>query len=268
MTHLLLLFFFSVHTVTHTVNTMCFTIRHETKSSAAVLSWVKETSSQASKAKKRVYFLLVTVGMSSRLSQRVTVQRVRKDSKAPCWMHFPLGRSSSVPQASIVYNSEYESSMFALFSLHLCNQEYLSKLTWLLSNPLSTVRVAWCPVLKTISYTKKAQSIISVSPHLLKLIYCLSCCFSCLISECDDLCGATEGDKCSRKYRLPPAAGQRPRPSVGFEKRGTGCSLFFFFFCHGEGQGNSGGAAQRSEVTGCVWGHFLVWRLSWNLVLV
>lgn len=52
MTDFSLLFFylFSVHTDTHTVNTMGFTIRREIKASAAVLSWVEETSSQASKA--------------------------------------------------------------------------------------------------------------------------------------------------------------------------------------------------------------------------
>lgn len=50
------------------------------------------------------------------------------------------------------------------------------------------------------------------------------------------------------KYRLPPlrGPGERPRLSVG-PRRGD---RLYFSRCHGEGQGNSGGAAQRSEVTG------------------
>lgn len=89
----MVLFFFSVHTVVHTVNTMAFTIRCEIKSSAAILSWVQEASSQASKAKKQkkktiVYFLLVTVGVNIHLIiESHTVQGVAKDSKVPSWMH-------------------------------------------------------------------------------------------------------------------------------------------------------------------------------------
>lgn len=50
------------------------------------------------------------------------------------------------------------------------------------------------------------------------------------------------------KYRLPPlrGTGERPRLSVG-PRRGD---RLYFSRCRGEGQGNSGGAAQRSEVTG------------------
>lgn len=69
---------------------------------------------------------------------------------------------------------------------------------------------------------------------------------------CDDLCGATEGDKCSPKYCLPPVAGQHPCPFVGFKKRGVGCSFFIYLFFHSEGQGKNDGAAHRSEVSGCV----------------
>lgn len=69
---------------------MAFTIRYEIKSSAAILSWVQETSSQASKAKKNpiVYVLLVTVGVSSHLIiESHIVQGVAKDSKVPSWIH-------------------------------------------------------------------------------------------------------------------------------------------------------------------------------------
>lgn len=55
----------------------------------------------------------------------------------------------------------------------------------------------------------------------------------------------------SRERRLPPfAAGRRPRRSAGFPRDEH--RLFFFFFIPAKVGVREAGAAQRSEVTGCV----------------
>lgn len=82
-----------------------------------------------------------------------------------------------------------------------------------------------------------------VSPHLLKLIFDISFVLPVSSQSAMTCVEPQKGTNVHIKYRLPPVAGERPHPSAS--PRG-GDRLYFS--C----QGNSGGAAQRSEVTGSV----------------
>lgn len=115
---------------------MGFTIRHELKSSAAILSWDQFPGVKGKEIS--VSFLLVAVGESSHVTTESYSRGVIQESEKPRgWMHFRLGRISSVPQAYIVYKCKYEACMFMnVCTLFLCNKSLSS------ATLLSTARAA------------------------------------------------------------------------------------------------------------------------------
>lgn len=96
---------------------------------------------------------------------------------------------------------------------------------------------------ETISSVKTARAVISAIPQV--FADKSRCFFPRLISECSDLCGATEGDRYPQKSHLLLIAGQE----------GTSCT---FLIAVVKVRVTVAGAAQRSEVTGYDCSHFLV----------